>query len=175
MASVPQTGIVQSFERVVIDGVPLVEVQVDAGGGELLTLDHVDSCGEDSPPLAGDHAAVSESTGAGAARSAGYLDPKNPGAALAGEKRMYARDADGAVAAEVWIKGNGDVAIRSIKSGGKIILNGVEIDQDGNVTVPGKVDATGEVTTSAAGAPVTLSQHTHPTGVGPSGPAIPGG
>lgn len=171
-----KTGLVRSFARVTADdGTQLVEVQVDAGGGELLTIEHAADCGDDAPPLAGDYASISDSTGQGAVRSAGYTDTKNAGTALGGEKRIYARDPDdGSVVAELWLKGTGDIAIASIKSGGKIILNGVEIDQDGNMTVPGKVDATGEVTTMAAGAPVTLSQHFHGSGTGPTTAPIPG-
>lgn len=166
-----KTGLVQSFERVTTDdGTLLVDVTIDAGGGELLTIEHVDSCGEDAPPLAGDYAAISESTGQGAVRSAGYTDTKNAGVALGGEKRIYARDPDtGAIVAEGWLKGNGDVAFTSIKSGGKIILNGVEIDQQGNITAPG--DVTAKAGTAQL---VTLTQHIHPTGTGPSGPATPG-
>ena len=175
MSGHAMTGAVQLFDRLTRDdGAELVEVKVDAGGGELLTLEHVADCGEDSPPLPDDFAAIAESTGAGAVRSAGYADHKNKGKALAGEKRIYARSPDGAVAAEGWLHGNGDIEFTSIKSGGKIILNGVEIDQQGNVTVPGKIDSTGEVTTMAAGAKVTLSKHLHPTGTGASGPPTPG-
>src|SRR6478735_4008369 len=114
MSGQAKTGIVQLFERVVKDGVPLVEVQVDAGGGELLTLEHVDSCGEDSPPLAGDHVAISESTGEGAARTAGYADLKNPGVALAGEKRLFSRQPDGSVAGFIWIHGDGLIEIQGL-------------------------------------------------------------
>lgn len=168
MSGQSKTGIVQLFERVVEDGAPLVEVQVDAGGGELLTLEQVDPCGDDSPPLPGDYVAISESTGSGAARTAGFADPKNPGKALGGEKRLYARDAGGTPVAELWLKGNGDIAITSIKGGSKITLNGVEIDQQGNITTPG------DVTAKLGAAPVRLSTHQHPTGVGPSGPPTPG-
>lgn len=175
MAQHVETGIVQSFERVTKeDGTELVEVIVDIGQPSPLKLEHFADIGVDAPPLPGDLVALAESTGQGALRTAGYADPKNQGSALGGERRTIARDADGVPTAEIWSKANGDVSITSIKSGGKIILNGVEIDQQGNVTVPGKVDATGEVATSAAGAPVKLSTHLHPTGVGPSGAPTPG-
>jgi hypothetical protein len=169
MADQEKTGIVQSFERVTGDDGQLVDIIVDTGGGRLLTLEHVTDCGDDSPPLAGDSVAISESTGQGAARSAGYVDLKNAGKAIGGEKRIYARDPDdGSVVAEVWLKGTGDIVLTSIKSGSKIILNGVEIDQQGNVTTPG------EVTAMLGTAPVKLSTHLHPTGVGPSGAPTPG-
>jgi len=180
MSDQAESGIVQLFERVVKDGVPLVEVQVDTGGGQLLTLEHVDSCGVDAPPLAGDGAAIGESTGVGAARSAGYIDAKNAGKALGGERRSYARDPDtGEIVCEIWLKSPGKIAVTAIKagadielstvaSGGEIILNGVKIDTAGNITTPG------DVTAKLGPTAVKLSSHLHPTGVGPSGAPTPG-
>lgn len=167
-----KTGLVQSFERVTADdGTPLVDVTLDAGGGELLTIEHVDSCGEDAPPLAGDYAAIGESTGQGAVRSAGYTDAKNAGKALGGEKRIFARDPSGAVVAELWMNVTEKVVdVQALVPGWRYRFGKLEIDEDGNLTTPGEI-------TAKAGTPqlVTLTQHTHPTGVGPSGPAIPGG
>jgi hypothetical protein len=179
MASDAKSGIVQFFERSVKDGVPVVDVQVDTGGGRLLTIDHEGSSGSDCPPLAGDYAAISAATGAGAARSAGYTDPKNAGKALGGEHRSYARDPQtGEAVCEVWLKGPGRVVITALKagadielstkpSGGVIDLNGVKIDANGNITTPG------EVTAKLGSTPVKLTTHQHPTGVGPSGPPTP--
>ena len=45
---------------------------------------------------------------------------------------------------------------------------------DGDLTVDGKIEASGEVTAMKGTAPVNLSTHKHPTGVGPSGPPTPG-
>lgn len=169
MAQHVETGTVQSFERVTKDdGTELVEVVVDIGQPSPLKLEHFSDSGVDAPPLAGDLVALAESTGQGALRTAGYADPKNQGKALGGERRTIARDADGVPTAEVWAKANGDVSITSIKAGGKIILNGVEIDQQGNIKAPGDVTAMVET------APVKLSTHLHPTGTGPSGAPTPG-
>lgn len=44
----------------------------------------------------------------------------------------------------------------------------------GDIEIDGNVLATGEVTAKNKTAPVNLSTHTHPTGVGPSGPPNPG-
>jgi hypothetical protein len=168
MSEQAKSGIVQLFERVVKDGVPLVEVQADAGGGELLTLEHVDSCGEDAPPLAGDHVAISESTGEGAARSAGYADTKNPGVALGGEKRVYGRTPEGEVSGYVHFHGDGLIDIQGLAAGQRYQIGKVLIDADGNITTPG------DITVKADTAPVKVSTHQHPTGVGPSGPPTPG-
>lgn len=159
---------VQSFERVTDENGEAVEVKVDESGGPLLTLEHFAPCGDDAPPLPSDFAAVKDATGTGTAQAVGYQDPKNKGKALGGEKRTYARDADGNVVAEIWAKGNGDIAITSLKSGGKVNINGVEIDKQGNITTPG------DMTVKKGAAQVTLSTHVHNTGVGPSSPPNPG-
>lgn len=52
------------------------------------------------------------------------------------------------------------------------ITGNVEIT--GDVTTTGKIEADGQVTAMKAAAPVNLSTHTHPTGVGPSGAPTPG-
>lgn len=166
-----RTGIVQSVERVTTDdGLPLVEITVDAGGGELLTLEHFADGGEDSLPLPGDVVAISDSTGAGALRASGYVDTKNAGEALGGEKRIYGRVPDGSsIAGFVRIHGDGVIEIKGLAAGESYKIGKVLIDKDGNITTPGEI-------TAKAGTPalVTLTQHTHPTGTGPSGPAIPG-
>lgn len=158
---------VQSFERVTDDDGETVIVKVDEVDGPLLEPENFVPCGDDAPPLPTDFAAIKESTARGTTQVVGFVDPKNKGKALGGEKRIYARDPDdGSVVAEGWLKGNGDIAFTSIKSGGKITLNGVEIDQQGNITAPGDVTAM----SGSPGTSVKLSTHLHPTGTGPSGP-----
>jgi hypothetical protein len=168
MSDQAKSGVVQLFERSVRDGVPVVEVQVDIGGGRLLTVDHEDSSGLDCPPLAGDYAAISEATGSGAARSAGYTDPKNAGEALGGEHRAYARTPDGPVAGFMWIHGDGLIDIQGLVAGHRYRIGKVLIDAEGNITTPG------DITVKSAGASVTLSTHKHGSGTGPTTPPTPG-
>lgn len=173
---------VQSFERVTDENGEAVEVKVDEVDGPLLTLEHFAPCGDDAPPLAGDFAAIKEATGTGTAQAVGYLDPKNRGKALGGEKRIYARDPDdGSVVAELWMHGDGSFDLLAIKSGadiristlqseGVIDLNGVKIDKLGNIVAPG------EVTAMNAAAPVKLSTHLHTSATpgAPTSPPTPG-
>jgi hypothetical protein len=170
MAEHSKLAFVQSIERNQDENGPIVEVIADTGGGTLLTLEHFDGAGEDSPPLPGDLVALDESTGQGAARAVGYADPKNAGTALAGEKRIFARDPDGTVVAEFWLRSSEKlIDVQGLSPGWRYRLGKLEIDENGNLTTPGEI-------TAKAGTPamVTLTQHTHPTGTGPSGPAIPG-
>lgn len=165
-----RTAVVVSTERVVDQGVHALEVKIDPGGGAIVTAEHFADVGSDSNPLPGDEVALESSSGAGSAQVSGYSDTRNAGTSQPGEKRIYARNAQGTVVAELWLKGNGDVDVRSIASGGKITLNGVEIDQQGNITAPGEVTAKSASPATA----VKLSTHTHPTGVGPTSPPTAG-
>lgn len=173
---------VQSFERVTDDDGETVIVKVDEVDGPLLEPENFVPCGDDAPPLSTDFAAIKEATARGTTQVVGYVDPKNKGKALGGEKRIYARDPDdGSVVAELWIHGDGsfdltaiksgaDVRISTLQSGGVIDLNGVKIDAQGNITAPGDVTAM----SASPGTSVKLSTHLHPTGTGPSGPAQAG-
>lgn len=165
-------AVVQSFERVTDENGEGADITVEAAGeeGAVDEAEHFANSGDDAPPLKGDFAALSDAPGKGSQRVAGYVDPKNKGKALAGEKRIYARAPDGSVAAEIWIHGDGLVEITALAAGGRYKIGKVEIDANGNLTTPGEI-------TAKFGTPakVTLTAHTHPTGTGPSGPAIPGG
>lgn len=173
-------GEVQSFERTE-DG---PDVTVDAGGGDLATAQHFEPAGYDAQPLPGDTAATQSSAGAGHEQALGYLDAKNDGKAEPGEARIYARRADGTPVCEFWLKASGDIEITSLPAaGGKIIINGVEIDQQGNITTPGAVDATGNITSAAlvqgnevASATVHLTTHVHTSAAAgaPTSPPTPG-
>lgn len=52
------------------------------------------------------------------------------------------------------------------------ITGNVEIT--GDVSASGKIEAGGQMTAMKTAGPVNLSTHTHPTGVGPSGPPVTG-
>lgn len=169
-------GTVVFCQRGNTDGVPTVQVQIelgDEGHPETVTSELLSEPGVDALPLKGDEAVIEESEGAGHTIVQAFGDVKNAGKAAPGERRTYARDADGVVVCEVWCKGDGTISITSIKDGSKLNLNGVLIDQQGNITTPGDVKA-------MAGTPdaplpgVKLSTHLHNSGVGPTAPPTPG-
>lgn len=89
------------------DATPVVEVKVDAGGGDVRTVQHYAPAGDDALPLPGDFAALERSTGSGTEHATGYHDPKNEGKALPGEKRLYVRDEEGELVAELWLSRTG--------------------------------------------------------------------
>ncbi len=100
---------------------PRETVQVDPGGGANKTADHFAPSGIDAPPLPGDFAAGTGSSGAGTAQVTGYSDPNNTRKALGGEVRLYARDANGVQVAEIWAKRDGTV--ETTNAGGTISMS----------------------------------------------------
>lgn len=102
---------VVSFKRSVEDGANITEVVVDEGDGDTATVPFFQPIGEDSQPLPGDELVTVESSGSGAEVAVAGADIKNAGKAGKGEKRLYARDASGAVVAEVWLHSDGTVSL----------------------------------------------------------------
>jgi hypothetical protein len=110
-------------ERKVEDGVHMVDVQVDAGAGDITSAELFQAPGEDSLPMAGDTALLQESAGSGVKAVVGFDDPVNEGQAAAGEKRIYSRQADGTPAVEYWLKANGDAVIKGHLASGQLLID----------------------------------------------------
>lgn len=170
-------GEVLSVERADDEGAHVTNVIVDLGGGANCTAEFFPSPGDDSPPCKGDMVTLGEGgDGANSLAVVGANDARNPGKAEGGEIRKYARDPDGAVVSELWLKGDGTLELTGIKCGWKFVgntdgsfeINGVVIDPSGNIKAPG------EVTAMSQGPGVKLSTHQHGTGVGPTTPPTPG-
>jgi len=185
-----------SFARAVRNGAQVSDATVNPGGNSNLRTEHFADSGDDSYPLPIDYSIVVGvvQTGAAAGVSVGYADVKNEKKAQPGEKRIYARDANGDVVVELWLQNdgtailsndngsvtlgpNGSVLAQNIAGGfmhlkddGDLDLNGVLIDTDGNLTSPETI--TGDEVKTAAG--IDLDEHTHggvETGSGNTGPA----
>ena len=165
----------------------------------MLTCEHFDGVGVDSHPLPGDYAIVTRIPGSGRAQVVGYLDPKNLQLAQAGEHRTYSRNGSGEQVAQVWQKADGSIEISNdkgsailfadgsaetknengghkLESGGDVVINGVRIDINGNISGANNIDHGGNLSTggnnttagtlAAAGITdtilgVTVSTHTH--------------
>src|SRR5688572_5648074 len=104
--------VVATERKVSETGVHMVDVQVDAGAGDITSAELFQAPGDDSLPMAGDTALLQESAGSGVKAVVGFDDPNNAGTAEPGERRAYSRQADGTPAAEYWLKANGDVVIK---------------------------------------------------------------
>lgn len=164
-------------ERAVVDGTPVTRVIVDAGdgdGGEGETAELVLPPGVDALPLPGDEVQIDDTEGQGSWSCCSFADPKNQGKALEGEHRTFARDDAGELVCEVWLKKDGTIVLKSVKSGAKLDLNGVLIDQQGNAIFPGDVTIMAVDAASPSPSAVKLSTHLHGTGVGPTTAPTPG-
>lgn len=113
-------GQLLQFVRGNVEGAPVADAVIDAGGGDHISAPHYACPGDDSQPLAGDFVATTEGGGSGGASAVGYLDAANAGVAAPGEKRIYSRKADGSVAAVVHLKADGEVLIESVE--GAIVI-----------------------------------------------------
>ncbi len=103
--------------------VSIAQTVTELTAGELNTSDQYGPAGDDSRPLPDDLAFVEPKDGGTGSRAAlGYVDPVNPPEAVEGEKRLYSRDVDGVIAAVVWLKQDGTIAIESpVESMGPLV------------------------------------------------------
>lgn len=142
------------------------EVVIDLGGGNNVSGDNYTPVGDDSQPLPDDRAVVVSVIGTGAVVVAGYKDIKNTPVSNAGEKRIYARDASGNSAVELYLKNDGSAVLSNS-------VGTVELKNTGDVEANGAtVDITGDVKTPEG---VSLRLHTHTSAApgSPTGPPIP--
>ena len=180
-------GKVLSFLGLTREGANVRDVKTDPGGGINATSEHFADPGDDSHPLPGDYAATVSIMRRGISVAVGYVDPKNDNKAAAGEKRIYSRDAGGAMIAEIWLKNDGSVICDNgagsfeLQASGDFVVNGVTIDTGGNIIAPADVTVTGTVeadtligTTSVQGLGKELAIHTHPILSGSSQPGPTG-
>ena len=111
-----------SFVRATAGNAKTSDVKVDSGGGDNRTAQHFSAPGDDSFPLPGDYVQLDSQAGTGRDSATGYLDPDNEQKANAGDKRIYARDANtGDEVVEVWLKNDGTAEVRNDE--GVIILS----------------------------------------------------
>jgi len=163
---VGRIGTLLSFLRSDKNGTKVSQSKIDTGGGANITVDHYAPLGDDSSPLENDFVFTSEIPQSGGMVAVAYLDPKNDSKAEKGEKRIYARKADGSVSAEIWLKSDGTIIVTN--DGGDNTFN-----PDGSVDFANgaKLDASGDYLSSTN---ISLSNHTHVGNMGSlTGPPLP--
>lgn len=165
---------VLEFLRSSDQGTPTPELKFDRGGEDTGTAFHFAPPGTDAHPLPADVVYLGDDIGAGVAQALGYQDPKNAGVAGAGEHRIYARAADGSLVAELWLKADGSILVRSVLGG-----SSAELGADGaialaNATGALAIDAAGNVTATTPLGTFGAGTHGHNSPFGPIGPPIPG-
>ena len=114
----------------VVDGVRILTV--DPGNGSLDDVELFLPPGEDGLPVAGDLAVVVDAVGNAGPVAVATLDEEQPDGA-AGGKRIYARDASGAIISWVRLSPDGKVEVNN--GAGEIIM-----DPSGKVTINGNFE-----------------------------------
>ena len=161
-------GRLLSFIRVMVGS----DVKIDRGGEDIRTVEHFSDSGDDSFPLPGDYVQTLNQTGTGRDSAIGYIDLKNQKKATGGEKRIYARDAEGETICEVWLKSTGEVTAfnengsftlrpngeYSVKNGGGSIV----LQSNGVCNINGLIISVGGNAISSSD--ISLSTHTHNQG-----------
>lgn len=138
-----------SFTRVTRNGSNVSDVKVDPGGGANVTAQHFASPGDDSWPLENDYVCLVPTQRENVNNAVGYVDPVNEPVAQRGEKRIYARDADGAPVVETHLKNTGERI--TFNSACTVIQNpdgSVKIFND-NGSIELKADGSTEITNTS--------------------------
>lgn len=131
-----QQGQVEGFERRVEQGSANDYVKVDTGG-DTDEAQHFNPSGEDSPPIAGDVAALVEHED-GTKQAVAYHDPKSEQTSLPGEKRFYSRTEQGQKIAEIYMS-HGELRIEVLdpnvpirfKTPGKWVVESPDVNLGG--------------------------------------------
>lgn len=139
-----------SFVRATVGTTKTSDVKVDRGGGDIRTAQHFSDPGDDSFPLPGDFPALLDQAGTGRDSAVGWVDPKNLQKSTAGDKRIYARNASGVQVVELWLKSDGSATLSNalgalvLQPNGDIVINGVTIAANGDVTIPNSLTLDGK-------------------------------
>lgn len=122
--------------------------EIEGGESDAPTIDHFAPAGDDSPPLPDDYALVVALDGESELfGTAGYSDETDK-VAEPGEKRIYARDPNGAVVSEAHLQGDGSIAIAqtggasiAVAADGAITIDSgaanIAVASDGTITLTG--------------------------------------
>lgn len=139
------------------------QYRVDPGGGAAVTASQFAPAGDDSAPLKSDKLLLVEVPKSGVFCIVGYADTINTPEALAGERKLYARNAGGTIMCSLWLKADGSVHIEGagsivMEAGGNVVINGVTISPSGDISAPGSIEGLGITDTTNN---VTLGTHNH--------------
>src|SRR5690606_40016469 len=109
----------------------ILDVKSDHGGGDIRTARGFQPAGYDAQPLRGDYGYDAPSQTSGGVVNLGYVDQSNAGTAGAGEARIYSRSSAGALVAEIFLKADGSLVLRSV--GGVTLTLGATAELDGDL------------------------------------------
>ena len=161
-------GLVASAARI-IESLGSSIFNVDLGAGNTRKAQEFKTPGDDSAPLPEhDWPLAVPSTRSGSQVIAGYATAEEERLAQPGERRLYARDAEGVEVSSIWLKNDGSVTVENentqvtvgpdgdvamsndnggieLGANGDVTINGVTIKADGTIDAPGDIEAGGDV------------------------------
>ena len=100
-----------AYIKTVKRGVTVATVKASLRLGQNVLADIYAASGDDSPPLPDDMLYLGDNDATGGRVCLGAVDQVNAPVAAAGEKRLYARDANGAPVVIIWLKGDGTLEL----------------------------------------------------------------
>jgi len=106
------------------------KIKIDGGGGNIKTASLYSSAGDDSLPLSTDHVVAISIAQSGAVVVVGI---KNKITVKPGEKKIFSRQANGEIAASIYLKENGVIhgenkfGYFELTETGQFVVNGVVI------------------------------------------------
>ena len=104
-------GKILQYEKPVKRGVTVPAVKSTLRARENVQAEIYGPAGDDSPPLPGDMGFFPSNSQTGGRVCLGVIDQANAPQAEPGERRLYARDADGNIVTTVWIKKDGTLEL----------------------------------------------------------------
>jgi hypothetical protein len=172
-------------------GDKISELQYDLGSNTTATGQHFSSPGDDANPMPQDYVMTVSFPELGNFIPVGYIDPKNADMSKPGEKRIYSRDSSGTLVADIILKNDGGIEIKSSGSSFFMESTGSMRGQNSNgffeltpagvftassISVTGTIDAGGTISSDSIQVNgKELDNHLHSgvsTGGGNTGPIV---
>lgn len=144
------------------------DTKCDPGGGAIRQAPHAQQPGDDAHPLPGDYAVLVETPQSGGFAAVGYVDPQNTQTAGPGERRVYARTADGSQVVELWLKSDGSARLSNaggyleLEAEGDVVGNGARMTRDGDVVTSDGVSLRGHTHAQGNDSDNNTEQETEP-------------
>lgn len=129
----------------VVDGDDkLVELKIDIGGGEIITVPLYSTAGIDSKPCIDDYVVCAETVGDSGQSAVGFLDRQNVSKSKDGEIRLAARAFSGQEVSEIHTKDDGSISLNNY-------VASIDLDPEGTIearTGPASIrmDVAGNIT-----------------------------
>lgn len=150
-----RVGNIQSITDVVDGDDKLVELKIDIGGGEIITVPLYSAAGIDSKPCLDDYVVCAETVGYSGQSAVGFLDRQNVSGAKEGEIRIVGRGESGPEVSEIYLKNDGGMSLNNH-------VASIDLDSEGTIearTGPGSIrmDIAGNITITSGPGSIVMT------------------